>query len=276
MNESTTMNKRPVVLVTGASRGIGRATAIEFARRGYDAAIVARSEDDLNETARLVGEAGGEALVCVGDLADLGFAQQCVRDTAARWGRLDVLVNNAAWREIVSMRTISVESWERTLRVSLTVPAFMSRWAAEVMHRRGGGVIVQVSSMMSSQAAGFSPAYIACKGGLDSLTYELATLYGPAGIRVVAINPGAIDTDMSQDVAGEEAGIHDDFRQFSEDMIMLGRWGTPAEIARLIATVASDDCAYVTGTTITADGGWSRQHLTTSLQRQMFSDEQDA
>lgn len=261
------MNQRPVVLVTGASRGIGRETAIEFARRGYDTTIVARSEDDLGETARLVGEAGGEVLVCAGDLADLDFAARCVRDTVDRWQRLDVLVNNAAWRELISMREISVESWERTLRVSLTVPAFMSRWAAEAMQSRGSGVIINISSMMSSQAAGISPAYIACKGGLDSLTYELASLYGPDGIRVVAINPGAIDTDMSRDVGGEGSDANDEMRTFSEDMIMLGRWGKPAEIARLIATVASDDCAYVTGTTITADGGWSRQHLPVSLRQ---------
>jgi 3-oxoacyl-[acyl-carrier protein] reductase len=183
------------------------------------------------------------------------------------------LVNNAAWREIVSMRSISVESWERTVRVSLTAPAFMSRWAAETMQSQGGGVIINISSMMSSQAAGFSPAYIACKGGLDSLTYELATLYGPAGIRVVAVNPGAIDTDMSRDIGGENTDANDEMRRFSEDMIMLGRWGTPAEIARLIATLASDDCAYVTGTTITADGGWSRQHLPASLRQQMAADE---
>ncbi|MCA9101682.1 MAG: SDR family oxidoreductase [Planctomycetales bacterium] len=282
-----------MAFVTGASRGIGRATAIEFARRGYDVAVVARSADDLAETARRVEQAGGAALSLVGDLADLDFAQRAVSDTAAQWDRLDVLVNNAAWRELASMRTISIESWERTLRVSLTTPAFLARWAAELMQRRGHGVIVNVSSMMSAQAAGFSPAYIAAKGGLDSLTYELASLYGPAGIRVVAINPGAIDTEMSRDVAARDVTAQDDFaeenvrrddnrqddtdhdgvRRFSEDMIMLGRWGTPDEIARLIATLTGDDCAYITGTTITADGGWSRQHLPQSLQRRTLDRE---
>ena len=98
------------------------------------------------------------------------------------------------------MREITLESWEKkTLRVCLTAPAFMARWAAEHMEPRRSGVIINISSIMSWQAAGIAPAYIACKGAIDSLTYELASLYGPSGIRVVAINPGAIDTEMSRD-----------------------------------------------------------------------------
>ena len=113
-----------MALVTGASRGIGAATAEEFARRGHNVAIAARSEEALEAVARRVRELGGDALVCAGDLADLAFAESTVRQTADRWGRLDVLVNNAAWRELVTMRQITLESWERTLRVCLTTPAF--------------------------------------------------------------------------------------------------------------------------------------------------------
>jgi 3-oxoacyl-[acyl-carrier protein] reductase len=265
---------RRSALITGASRGIGAATAIEFARRGIDAALVGRTASDLEKVALQIREAGGEALVLPGDLADLAFAESAVRQTAKQFGRLDVLVNNAAWRELATMRKISLESWERTLRVCLTAPAFLARWAAEYMEPRRSGVIINISSVMSQQAAGIAPAYIACKGGLDSLTYELAALYGPAGIRVVAINPGAIDTEMSRDYRDDSgASVTDELRAYSEDMIMLGRWGMPEEIARVIAFVASDDASYIQGTNLVVDGGWRHQHMPLSLRQKQYPDE---
>ncbi|MEX0611689.1 MAG: SDR family oxidoreductase, partial [Pirellulales bacterium] len=144
-------------------------------------------------------------------------------------------------------------------------------WAAESMHQRRRGVIVNVSSIMSRQAAGTCPAYVACKGAMDSLTYELAALYGPVGIRVVAVSPGAIDTELSNDFV-DDAGqnISAKLRSYSEEMIALGRWGTSDEIARLIAFVASDEASYLTGTTVVADGGWHHQHLPLSLRRLQF------
>src|SRR5262249_12134218 len=155
----------------------------------------------------------------------------------------------AAWRELASMRRISVESWERTLRVCLTAPAFLARWAAEVMEQSGGGVIINISSIRAFQPDGVAAAYVAAKGGLDALTYDLASLYGRSGIRVVAINPGAIDTELSRDYSADSGeSLTEDLRRSSEDMIPLGRWGCPEDIARMIALVASDDAAYLTGT----------------------------
>jgi 3-oxoacyl-[acyl-carrier protein] reductase len=268
------MSERRVALVTGASRGIGAATAIELARRGYDAALVGRTAADLEQVAGQVRAGGGEALVLPCDLADLALAESAVRQTAKHFGRLDVLLNNAAWREIVTMRKITLESWERTLRVSLTAPAFLARWAAEEMAPRRSGVIVNISSMMSRQAAGISPAYVACKGALDSLTYELASLYGPAGIRVVGVNPGAIDTEMSRDYKDDQGqDMTDELNAYSKDMIMLGRWGRPEEIARLVAFVASDEASYINGTTLVADGGWMHQHLPLSIRRKQYPDD---
>ena len=269
------MTDIPAALVTGASRGIGAATALELARHGHHVALVGRDVEQLANTARQVEAGGGEALTLAGDLADLTFVESCISLVVERWGRIDVLVNNAAWREVATMRTIGVESWERTVRVCLTTPAFLARWAAEDMQRRKTGVIINVSSMMSRQAAGISPAYVACKGALDSLTCELASLYGPVGIRVLAINPGAIDTDMSRDYPSSDTAAHpvDPVRQFSEDMIMLRRWGTPEEIARVITWMASDAASYMTGTTVLVDGGWRHQHFPHSLKHQQFPHE---
>lgn len=265
---------RPVALITGAAGGIGRATAFELGRRGYALSLV-----DCNEAgvAALVAElsvAGTDALALAGDLADLEFAARAVRDTACHFGRLDLLVNNAAWRELKSMRSITPESWDKTLRICLTAPAFLARWAAEIMERQGGGAIVNISSIRAFQPDGVAAAYVAAKGGLDSLTYDLASLYGRAGIRVLAISPGAIDTELSRDYSDDSGqSLTSDLRRSSEEMIPLGRWGRPEEIARMVALLAGDEASYLTGTTIVVDGGWTRNGTPHSLKRRMNPDE---
>ncbi len=268
------MNDKPTVFITGAARGIGRATALEFARRGYDIALLDRLDDELKATADEIEQTGTATLSYCGDITDFEFAESAIRQTAERWGRLDVLVNNAMWREQSTMRQISIQSWEKTLRIGLTAPAFLARWAAEIMEPRGSGVIVNVSSVNAEQPRGNAPAYVAAKGGLESLTYELAALFGPSGIRVVAVEPGAIDTDLSNDYTDADGeSITTQMRKWSEDMIPLKRWGQPEDIARTIAMLASDDAAYITGTTIVADGGWSRNSMPQSMKRQMDPDQ---
>jgi NAD(P)-dependent dehydrogenase (short-subunit alcohol dehydrogenase family) len=259
-----------VALVTGASAGIGVAVAEEFAARGYAVGIVGRSAERLAEVGRRLEAAGGRVLAMAGDLADLDFAESAVRQVAARFGRLDVLVNNAAARELTTMREVTPAEWDRAIRVCLTAPAFMARWAAEEMEAGGGGVIVNVGSMMARQAHGVSPAYVSCKGAMESLTYDLAALYGPVGIRVVTVAPGAIDTAMSQVYEGNGPGgqaSEDPVREFSESMTMLGRWGRPEEVARAVAWVASDEASYLTGATLVLDGGWSRMHMPLDVTR---------
>jgi 3-oxoacyl-[acyl-carrier protein] reductase len=268
------MGDRRAALVTGASRGIGAATAEVLAARGYDVTILARTKRDLEQTARRVEAAGGKALVQCGDLGDLEFAEAAVAATIEQFGRIDVLVNNAAWRDIISMRDISIASWEKTLRISLTAPAFLAKWAAADMVKRTSGVIVNVSSIQSQRVSGFSPAYVACKGALDSLTRELATLYGPRGIRVVTLNPGAIDTEMSGDYESADGeSITEKLRDHSYDMIPLKRWGEAKEMATTIAMLVSDDASYITGTTIYADGGYAVNLNPYGLKHLMFPDD---
>lgn len=251
------MSKKRIALVTGASRGIGAATAIEFARRGYSVTITARSADALDDVAGKIRQTGGEPLIRPGDLADFDFAQSLIKETVSHFGRLDVLVNNAAWRDLVTMRNITLESWERTLRICLTAPAFMSRWAAEQMEQQNGGVIINVSSLASERADGLSPAYIACKGALNSLTYELASLYGSKGIRVVSIRPGAIATEMAGDYQDAQgSNLTQELRKNWEESIPLKRMGSPEEIAKTIVWLSDDQASYITGTSLLVDGGW--------------------
>lgn len=251
---------RRVALVTGASRGIGAATALALARDGHDLLITARDRAALERTADAAEETGARVAIEVADLADADAASDLANACLRAFGRVDVLVNDAAWRELVSMRTITLESWERTLRVCLTTPAFLARACAASMASTGGGVIVHVSSIQSTHASGIAPAYVAAKGGLDALTADLAMLYGPAGVRVVAVRPGATDTDIGTDqVTPDGVSLAGDIRRFSERMTPLGRWASPEEIASVVAWLASDAASFVTGTTITVDGGWTRQ-----------------
>lgn len=267
------MNAQPVAMITGAAGGIGGETAVAFAERGYDCVLFALPAEDLTPVTDRIQNAGRQFLTCTGDLTDLEYAKSAVEQCMATWGRIDVLVNNAAWREITTMRKIELASWEKTLRVCLTAPAFLARWCAEHMEPRQQGVIINVSSIQSQMAAGISPAYVAAKGGLDSLTYELATLYGPAGIRVLSVNPGAIDTAMGQDIAIDQQATADKIRQASEDMIPLRRWAQPREIARGIVMLAGDDASYLTGTSVTIDGGWKQQCSPYSVKQLQIPDQ---
>lgn len=268
------MADRPVAFVTGASRGIGAAMILEFAGRGYDVALVARTQADLDAVAAQAGESGADAIVLTGDIADLDFCENAIQQTIERFGRIDALVNNAAWRELVTMRKITVESWEKTLRISLTAPAFLAKWAAVHMEKQGSGVIINISSVMSDRASGFSPAYIACKGALDSLTFDLAALYGAVGIRVVCVNPGAIATEMSSDYESDVGdSISDEIVDALTGFTPLGRFGKPEEIAKTVVWLCSDDASFITGTTILADGGIGHQLHPRKVQALMYPDE---
>lgn len=261
---------RPVVVLTGASSGIGAAAALEFARLGYDLTLCAH-QGRLDEVAQQARALGARVESLAGDLADLSFCERLIAGAAEAFGRIDVLVNNAAWREAVTMRQITLESWERTLRVCVTAPAFMARWAAQHMERRGRGVVVNVGSVMSDCPAGTAAAYVAAKGAMDSLTHELAGLYGPAGVRVVGVSPGAVDTAMGTDYGGGEAArAVQQLRAWSEDVIPLRRWATPAEIATAIAWLAGDGASYVNGATLVVDGGWTRHLHPYSIQRTLY------
>ncbi len=268
------MTDRPVAFITGASQGIGAETAKEFSRRGHDVALLARNQQNLELVADTVRQLGTEPLVCRCDLADLDAAEHEVTRAAEHFGRIDVLVNNAAWREMPTMRSISVESWDKTLRISLTAPAFLARWCAAHMERRGAGVIINISSIQSRRVSGFGPAYMVAKGGLDSLTMELGVLYGPKGIRTVGLNIGAIDTEMSADYESPDGqNIGKTLRQTTEDMIPLRRWGQPDEIARCIAMFASDDASYINGANLLVEGGWTHNISPYSLKKLLHPEE---
>jgi NAD(P)-dependent dehydrogenase (short-subunit alcohol dehydrogenase family) len=188
----------------------------------------------------------------------INYIENIVEETITKWGRIDVLVNNAVWRTIETMRTISKENWEKALRINLTAPAFLAKYTARAMEENKiAGVIINISSVMSQRAGGSGPAYIACKGGIESLTYELAVLYGPKGIRVVGVNPGNIITNLSSDYKDESGNnISEQLKNHMNDSTPLQRSGDPMEIANVCYWLSSEDASFITGTSILVDGGF--------------------
>ena len=252
------MKEHPVVIITGAANGIGRATAIKFATKGYALALVdidVKGLDDLRKEREINAS---DHLCLHGNLQDPDFTRMIVESTVNRWKRIDVLINNAAWRTIETMRSITLETWEKTLKINLTAPAFLAKHTAAVMEEKNiAGVIINISSVMSQRAGGNSPAYIACKTALEGLTYELAVLYGPKGIRVVAINPGNINTSLSSDYKDEKGNdVSEKLVNYVNDSTPLKRSGNAEEIANVSYWLSTKEAYFITGTSILVDGGF--------------------
>ncbi|GAB3915711.1 SDR family NAD(P)-dependent oxidoreductase [Larkinella terrae] len=265
------METKNVVIITGAAGGIGRATAVKFAEANVQLVLSDIAEEPLQALAvELKNRYDADCLPIPGDLAQTSYLEQLVTQTIQRFGRIDALVNNAAWRTLETLRTINIETWEKTLRVCLTAPVFLTKAVAQEMENRGaGGVVINVTSVMAARPSGCGPAYIAAKGALESLTAELAITYGRSGIRVVGIAPGYIDTELSNDYTDPD-GENISTRLTAEltDYIPSGRGGNPREVAEAIFWLCSPQASYISGTTLTIDGGlkpnfnsYSTKHL---------------
>lgn len=252
------MKEKPVVIITGAASGIGKATALKFAANGYALALVDINMSGLNDLEKIFDRMHCDCLCIQTDLQNLPNIATVVDKTVGKWGRVDVLINNAAWRTIETMRSISLDNWEKTLAISLTAPAFLAKHAAAIMEELEiHGVIINISSVMSQRAGGSSPAYMVCKGGIESLTYELAVLYGPKGIRVITVNPGNIITNLSNDYLDEKGNnVSDELTKHINTTTPLQRSGRPEEIANVAYWLSSQEASFITGTSILVDGGF--------------------
>lgn len=240
-----------VAIVTGASTGIGRAVAVRLARDGAGLVVTGLEENLLEEVAETCRGLGGSAEPLPGDLADPELPSRLVEAARARFGRVDVLVNNAFWEQPGPLGEISLEGWERTLRVTLTAPAFLTKAALPPMLEGGGGSIVNVSSMRAIAAGHAMAAYETAKAGLLALTRSVAVDYGGQGIRCNCVCPGLVLSDRIR--AWYEGAA---WRKVAMDTVIpLGRPGTPEEIAEVIAFVAGPEASYLNGAVIQVDGG---------------------
>lgn len=243
-------------LITGASRGIGRAIAVRFAREGATVAInFSGSRSAAEETLRLAQEASGQSpkkhMIVQADVGDEHAVARMFEEVLGAWGHLDILVNNAGIQSETESHNYPIDEYRRILDVNLTGALVCSQIAIRhFLSRPGGGTILNCSSVHEMVPKPGFIAYSISKGGLRNLTRTLALEYADRGIRVNAVAPGAIVTDINAAWKDNEEA-----RANVESHIPMGRAGTPEEMAAVFAFLASDDASYVTGQTLYACGG---------------------
>jgi len=250
-----------VAVITGGGSGIGRATARLFAAEGACVAVLEKNGAAARTTESEIRSAGKEAVSLEVDLADGAAAEAAVLEAAARWARLDILVNNAATYVPRSFDQITREEWQKVLDTNLTAYFLCARAAAREMRKHGGGSIVNVSSVHRVISEPEAGAYAASKGGVAQLTRNLAIEYAPDNIVVNSISPGFVRTAMSI-VGGVDETTTERFLNsyVNSGRIPLRRAGRPEEIAAAALFLASRECGYLTGADLVVDGG-----LTTTL-----------
>jgi len=241
-----------VAAVTGGASGIGEATVRRFVAEG---AKVAFADRDVDSGKRVAAEIGASAFFMEAHVEREGEAAGFVRQAADRFGRLDILVNNAGIRKYHTVVDATVESWDEILGVNLKGYAFCAKAAIPLMHRGGGGSIVNVASVRSVTSVGKTTQYDTTKAAIAGLTRGMAVDHAPDGIRVNAVCPGPIFTPFHERRTREMGRTLEQYREDAAKSTILKRPGTPEEVAACILFLASDDASFVTGTLLFVDGG---------------------
>lgn len=256
-NNNYTDQRAKVAIVTGSSKGIGRAIVLAFAKSGTYSGIVvnARKRDEAERAAKEVRDAGKNC-DSIAIVADVSQEVDCVRligETVKHFGRIDVLVNNAGIQQEVPFEDTSIDIWQKIIDVDLTGPFVCSREAVKHMKKQKnpiGGCIVNISSVHQEIPKPFYVAYASAKAGIKMMTKTMALELSRYNIRVNAVAPGAIETDMNRELKLDEAELRNVLRR-----IPLQRIGTTQEVANVVEFLASDKASYVTGSTYFVDGG---------------------
>lgn len=240
---------KPVALVTGASRNIGRAIALSLAGSGHAVACFGRDEDALRETARQIEAAGGEASVHVGDVTDDARIERFVDEAAASHGRIDVVVNNAGVMREERAHETTALSFRQILDVNLVSYFLLARNAFPHL-KEAGGCVVNIGSMFGALGVSSAASYCASKAAVDGLTRALAAEWAGEGIRVVCVAPGYVHSDISRRALDDEKLSRTILRRIPQ-----GRVGEPSEVGDLVAFLASPSARFITGETYIIDGG---------------------
>ncbi len=242
-----------IALITGAATGIGAAIACRFAEEG---ARVVVADINTEAGARTAKAAGGLFVSC--DTGQAAQAAGAIEQTIQAYGGLDILVNAAAHLGgYHDAAEISAEEWQSVLRVTLDGVFFCSKYAAQAMLKRGGGVILNIASVEGMMGAAGHAAYVTGKSALFGLTRSMAIDFGTRGIRVNAISPGIIDSGRPDIERYKQAP---EVVRFWRDMTVLDRMGRPEEVAAAALFLASDEASYITGQNLAVDGGWTIGH----------------
>jgi 2-keto-3-deoxy-L-fuconate dehydrogenase len=244
-----------VAIVTGGGSGIGRASAILFAREGAFVALVDRDADGAAQTLSMLRESGGEGDVHVGDVGEIDFARHAVERVAANRGRLDVLMTAAGFSCGGTVVTTEPADWDAVFRANVGGTWLWAGAAVPIMQRQGRGAIVTLASQLAIAGGKGNSAYIAAKGAIISLTRTMAIDFATDGIRVNAIAPGAIDTPLLRRSFARHADP-DAVREISRQRHAMKRFGQAEEVAAAALYLASDDSSFITGAVLPVDGGW--------------------
>ncbi len=245
--------KGKVAIVTGASRGIGRAMCLALAEAGADVAAAARTVPRLESLSGEIRSLGRKCAVCPTDVTRPEDIAGLIRKTLQELGRIDILLNNAGMNIRKPAIDLAEAEWDRVLDTNLKAYFFCSQAAAKEMAKGGGGAIVNIASLRSLIAPPLAPAYTASKGGVSQLTKALAVEWARYGIRVNAIAPGYTETELTAHFKEKEKDLYETIR----GRTALKRWALPEDLAGLMIFLASEASAYVTGQTIYVDGGYA-------------------
>ncbi|CAN7649510.1 SDR family oxidoreductase [Phenylobacterium sp. LjRoot225] len=252
MNNQQEIFAGKVAFVTGGGTGIGRAAALAFARRGARVAVAGLDEEPLQQTVRLITDAGGQAIALQCDVSQPDQIEAAINKAVEALGRLDFAFNNAGVEHgLIATVDLSVGEWDRILDVNLRGVFLSMKHEIPQMLKQGGGVIVNTSSGAGVRGFAGQAAYCAAKHGLIGLTKAAALDYAKSNIRVNAVCPGFVDTPMMERFTGGTA----EGRQMVADQEPVGRPGTPEEIAEAVVWLCSDAAAFVVGHAMVIDGG---------------------
>ncbi|MBO1871645.1 3-oxoacyl-ACP reductase FabG [Lachnoanaerobaculum sp. Marseille-Q4761] len=237
------------VLITGISRGIGKAIALEFAKNKYNIIGCAKSDfNGLSDTKNLITSYGVDSYIELCDISNEEKIKKFIYESANKLGGIDILINNAGISYIGLLQDMSILEWNNIINTNLTSAFLMSKYVIPYMLKKQNGHIINISSVWGNIGASMEVAYSASKGGLNTFTKALAKELAPSNILVNTISPGFIDTEMNKNFEKEELEAI-----FEE--IPLGRAGKTSEVADLVYKIATSK--YLTGQIITIDGGWT-------------------
>jgi NAD(P)-dependent dehydrogenase (short-subunit alcohol dehydrogenase family) len=246
--------KDKVVIITGARRGMGKSHALAFAKEGSKVVVSDISLEDCQKVVKEIEEIKGEAMAVKCDVSKKEEVQEMIEKTIKKWGKIDILINNAGIADFKNFLELKEEDWDRTIDINLKGYFLVAQAVAKEMVKRKSGVIINIASIAMGQVGIGFPSlthYCASKGGIVGMTEAMAIELAPFNIRVNVISPGAIETPMVDPLKADKKTIEALLAR-----IPMKRMGKPEEVSNLVLFLASESSSYMTGADVVIDGGW--------------------